>query len=101
MESMLEVDETAESSTTRFSVDFHKELYRLCEEFKGRPLPQNLAKSVVSLTTPRDVLSTSPLESPAFVEFNMSEDGYGCLFIPAISTQSVTSKLIHGYNWSK
>lgn len=88
------LDDDNIKSCTHFNGDFQKELYRLCDQFEGRPLPQNLVKSVVSLTTPRDVLSTSPLESPAFIEFNMNEDGYGCLFIPAINPQVIQSKNI-------
>lgn len=75
--------------------DMKEEITRICDRFEGRPLPQNLVKSVVSLTTPRDVLSTSPLQPPAFVEFSMAEDGYACLFVPSLSPQHIPlSKLL-------
>eukprot|EP00111_Clytia_hemisphaerica_P006851 TCONS_00019802-protein len=72
-----------------YSEDLKEEIMRVSDCFEGRPLPQNLVKSVVSLTTPKDVLSTSPLEPPSFVEFSMAEDGYGCLFIPSLTPQPV------------
>lgn len=67
--------------------EFKNDLLKLCDRYEGRPLPQNLVKCVVSLTTPRDVLSTTPLEPPAFVEFSLLEDGYACLFVPALTPQ--------------
>lgn len=100
IESMLEDDFDAKSIG---SLDhFKQDIYRLCDKFEGRPLPQNLVKSVVSLTTPRDVLSTSPLEPPAFIEFDMTQDGYACLFIPALTPQCVQSSanLIHSLRTS-
>ena len=87
IESLFDADEKDLESFESFA----EELTRLCERFEGRPLPQNLVKSVVSLTTPRDVLSTVPLEPPAFVEFDMNEDGYACLFLPALTPQNVQS----------
>ncbi|XP_025028372.1 WD repeat- and FYVE domain-containing protein 4-like, partial [Python bivittatus] len=44
------------------------------------------AMSLISLTTPRSLhLQTSCL-APSFVEFDMSLEGYGCLFIPSLAT---------------
>ena len=83
MESLLDSD--VEEAYIEPNDDLKEAIYRLCDKFEGRPLPQNLVKCVVSLTTPRDILSTTPLEPPAFVEFSLSEDGYSCLFIPALT----------------
>ena len=83
MESLLDSD--VEEAYIESNDDLKEAIYRLCDKFEGRPLPQNLVKCVVSLTTPRDILSTTPLEPPAFVEFSLSEDGYSCLFIPALT----------------
>ena len=83
MESLLDSD--VEEADIEPNDDLKEAIYRLCDKFEGRPLPQNLVKCVVSLTTPRDILSTTPLEPPAFVEFSLSEDGYSCLFIPALT----------------
>lgn len=90
IESMLD-DELEASSVfdAIFHHDLKEEITRICDRFEGRPLPQNLVKSVVSLTTPRDVLSTSPLQPPAFVEFSMVEDGYACLFVPSLSPHHI------------
>ena len=92
IESLLEED--FEIKLMECDNNFVQEISRLCDRFEGRPLPQNLVKCVVSLTTPRDVLSTSPLEPPSFIEFDMSEDGFACLFVPALTPQVVHSEYI-------
>ncbi|XP_071507653.1 WD repeat and FYVE domain-containing protein 3-like [Diadema antillarum] len=63
---------------------------------QGQEVPLTRVKCLVSMTTPRDVrLATSSL-TPAFVEFDMSGEGCGCLYLPSIApqvspTQSVVS----------
>jgi len=89
IESLL--DDEFQDDLDGHSDDLKEEIMRICDQFEGRPLPQNLVKSVVSLTTPRDVLSTTPLEPPSFVEFSMTEDGYGCLFIPSLTPQLLST----------
>ncbi len=64
---------------------FEAEISRLCERLEGEPPSQNIIKCLVSLTTPRDLLSVAACEQPAFVEFDMSYDGFGYLFIPSIA----------------
>ncbi|XP_060131096.1 WD repeat- and FYVE domain-containing protein 4 isoform X1 [Zootoca vivipara] len=44
------------------------------------------AMSLVSMTTPRSLDSHHACLAPSFVEFDMSLEGYGCLFLPALST---------------
>ena len=44
-------------------------------------------QSLVSMTTPRG--SSGSQISPAFVEFNLSCDGFGCLFLPSVFPQSI------------
>ena len=90
IESLL--DDEFEEAMDTYNEDLIEEIMRKCDHFEGRPLPQNLVKSVVSLTTPKDVLSTTPLEPPSFVEFSMAEDGFGCLFIPSLNPQPLSSK---------
>ena len=90
IESLL--DDEFEVALDSYNEDLIQEIVRQCDHFEGQPLPQNLVKSVVSLTTPKDVLSTTPLEPPSFVEFSMAEDGFGCLFIPSLNPQSVSSE---------
>ncbi|XP_063160442.1 WD repeat- and FYVE domain-containing protein 4 [Candoia aspera] len=44
------------------------------------------AMSLISLTTPRSLHLQSSCLAPSFVEFDMSLEGYGCLFIPSLAT---------------
>ncbi|XP_070799266.1 WD repeat- and FYVE domain-containing protein 4 [Pituophis catenifer annectens] len=44
------------------------------------------AMSLISLTTPRSLHLHSACLAPSFVEFDMSLEGYGCLFIPSMAT---------------
>ena len=50
-------------------------------------------KCVVSMTTPRDARAHGATDCPSFVEFDMSVDGFGCLFLPAIAPQVSAGKL--------
>ena len=60
---------------------YEKEISRSRERLEGEPPSQNIIKCLVSLTTPRDLLSVSSCEQPAFIEFDMSHDGFGYLFV--------------------
>lgn len=51
----------------------------------GGAIPLSRIKSLVSMTTPRDMHLCGTTSLPGFVEFNMSSDGFGCLFFPSIS----------------
>lgn len=56
----------------------------------ARPLSLARIQSLVSMTTPRDGIlygSSSLAASPPFVEFDMSLDGFGCLFLPSVFPQ--------------
>nr|XP_054773448.1 WD repeat and FYVE domain-containing protein 3-like [Lytechinus pictus] len=54
---------------------------------QGHEVPLTRVKCLVSMTTPRDVrLATSSL-TPAFVEFDMSAEGFGCLYLPSMAPQ--------------
>ncbi|KAJ8014052.1 hypothetical protein DPEC_G00036250 [Dallia pectoralis] len=52
----------------------------------GQPLPLHQIISLVSMTSPRSFRPHKVSNSPAFVEFDMSENGYGCLFLPSLAT---------------
>ena len=41
-------------------------------------------QSLVSMTTPRDGCQPVVVGAPPFVEFDLSIDGFGCLFLPSI-----------------
>lgn len=51
----------------------------------GGPVPLSRIKCLVSMTTPRDMHLFGTTSLPGFVEFNMSLDGFGCLFFPSIA----------------
>uniref|UniRef100_A0A8C5NWV7 WD repeat and FYVE domain containing 4 n=1 Tax=Jaculus jaculus TaxID=51337 RepID=A0A8C5NWV7_JACJA len=44
------------------------------------------ALSLISMTSPRNLQPLRATLAPSFVEFDMSSEGYGCLFIPTLST---------------
>lgn len=56
---------------------------------KGKPLSLARIQSLVSMTTPRDgnLSGISIGSCPPFVEFDMSIDGFGCLFLPSVFPQ--------------
>ncbi|XP_053612398.1 WD repeat and FYVE domain-containing protein 3 isoform X1 [Plodia interpunctella] len=54
----------------------------------GGPVPLTRIKTLVSMTTPRDYRSQSSCTLPPFVEFDMSAEGFGCLYLPSIAPQS-------------
>ena len=64
---------------------FETELSRSRDKLEGEPPSQNIIKCLVSLTTPRDLLSVSSCEQPAFVEFDMSHEGFGFLFVGSLT----------------
>lgn len=41
-------------------------------------------QSLVTMTTPRDGCQPVIIGAPPFVEFDLSIDGFGCLFLPSI-----------------
>ncbi|XP_047018830.1 WD repeat and FYVE domain-containing protein 3 isoform X2 [Helicoverpa zea] len=54
----------------------------------GGPVPLTRIKTLVSMTTPRDYRSQNSCTLPPFVEFDMSAEGFGCLYLPSIAPQS-------------
>ncbi|XP_044743172.1 WD repeat and FYVE domain-containing protein 3 isoform X2 [Chrysoperla carnea] len=54
----------------------------------GGPVPLTRIKTLVSMTTPRDFRAQSSCTMPPFVEFDMSAEGFGCLYLPSIAPQS-------------
>ncbi|XP_058527545.1 WD repeat- and FYVE domain-containing protein 4 isoform X2 [Ochotona princeps] len=47
--------------------------------------------SLISMTSPRNLQPQRAALAPSFVEFDMSVEGHGCLFIPTLSTVMGTS----------
>ncbi|KAM7072689.1 WD repeat- and FYVE domain-containing protein 4 isoform 1-T3 [Molossus nigricans] len=44
------------------------------------------ALSLISMTSPRNLQPQRAALAPSFVEFDMSAEGYGCVFVPTLST---------------
>ncbi len=53
-------------------------------------------KCLVSMTTPRDVRLHGAAITPAFVEFDMSAEGFGCLYLPSIAPQGPPTPSVVG-----
>ncbi|KAK2824252.1 hypothetical protein Q5P01_021427 [Channa striata] len=65
------------------------------ESSVGSAIPVHQIISLVSMTSPRTFRPHRVASSPAFVEFDMSESGYGCLFLPTLATvRGVTADTI-------
>ncbi|KAG6445369.1 hypothetical protein O3G_MSEX003892 [Manduca sexta] len=60
----------------------------------GGPVPLTRIKTLVSMTTPRDYRSQNSCTLPPFVEFDMSAEGFGCLYMPSIAPQSANLNAI-------
>ena len=65
-----------------------------CQPHGGGAVSLTRVKCVVSMTTPRDARAHGATDCPSFVEFDMSVDGFGCLFLPAIAPQISAGKLL-------
>jgi hypothetical protein len=64
----------------------------------GGSLSLARVQSLVSMTTPRDGNQEGMIRNPPFVEFDLSIDGFACLFLPSVFPQSiaqVSEYLIH------
>lgn len=70
-----------------------KQVYDLHEEqilASSVPVPLSRVKTLVSMTTPRSSNSNEQrLSSSSFVEFDMSAEGFGCLFVPSLGSAGV------------
>nr|XP_014697031.2 LOW QUALITY PROTEIN: WD repeat- and FYVE domain-containing protein 4 [Equus asinus] len=58
---------------------------------QGSTTALQTALSLISMTSPRNLQPQRATLAPSFVEFDMSVEGYGCLFIPTLSTVMGTS----------
>ena len=56
--------------------------------FSGGFVPLTRVKTLVSMTTPRDLHVQNNTILPPFVEFDMSQEGFGCLFLPSLCPAS-------------
>ncbi|XP_026707231.1 WD repeat- and FYVE domain-containing protein 4 [Athene cunicularia] len=53
---------------------------------KGSALALRTAMSLISMSSPRNFQLRSTSLAPSFVEFDMSMEGYGCLYLPTLAT---------------
>ncbi|XP_056017801.1 WD repeat and FYVE domain-containing protein 3-like isoform X2 [Ostrea edulis] len=53
----------------------------------GEAVPLTRVKCLVSMTTPKDARINGSAVTPAFVEFEMTTEGFGCLYLPTIAPQ--------------
>ncbi|XP_034537065.1 WD repeat- and FYVE domain-containing protein 4 isoform X2 [Notolabrus celidotus] len=61
-------------------------LIRSANRSESYAIPAHQIISLVSMTSPRTFRPHRVSSSPAFVEFDMSESGYGCLILPSLAT---------------
>ena len=71
------------------SVDEKRTPFEVEKKLKstGCPVPLTRVKCLVSMTTPKDARMHGSSVTPAFVEFNMNSEGFGCLYLPSIAPQ--------------
>lgn len=62
----------------------------------GGSLSLARVQSLVSMTTPRDGNQEGMIRNPPFVEFDLSIDGFACLFLPSVFPQSISQASMHG-----
>ncbi|XP_072261545.1 WD repeat and FYVE domain-containing protein 3 isoform X2 [Pyxicephalus adspersus] len=83
--------------------DKHYRISRsLVKSAEGSTVPLTRVKCLVSMTTPHDIRLHGSSVTPAFVEFDTSLEGFGCLFLPSLAphnaptSNAVTTGLIDG-----
>ena len=94
--SLNEEEEDAEEIEKDDEEEGEEEEELPCQSHGGGAVPLTRVKCVVSMTTPRDARAHGATDCPSFVEFDMSVDGFGCLFLPAIAPQ-VSAGKVHLY----
>lgn len=67
----------------------------------GEAVPLTRVKCLVSMTTPKDARMHGSAVTPSFIEFDMTAEGFGCLYLPSIAPQgpptpSVVSGVVGG-----
>ena len=64
----------------------------------GGFVPLTRVKTLVSMTTPKDLHIQNNSILPPFIEFDMNTEGFGCLYIPSLSPQSTQTTSVVGVN---
>ncbi|KAM7167770.1 WD repeat and FYVE domain-containing protein 3 isoform 1-T6 [Macrochelys suwanniensis] len=83
--------------------DNHYRISRsLLKPAEGSTVPLTRVKCLVSMTTPHDIRLHGSSVTPAFIEFDTSLEGFGCLFLPSLAphnaptNNAVTTGLVDG-----
>ncbi|XP_045551374.1 WD repeat and FYVE domain-containing protein 3 isoform X1 [Salmo salar] len=63
----------------------------LVRSAEGSTVPLTRVKCLVSMTTPHDIRLHGSAVTPAFVEFDTSLEGFGCLFQPSLAPHNAPS----------
>ena len=66
----------------------------------GGFVPLTRVKTLVSMTTPKDLHIQNNSILPPFIEFDMATEGFGCLYLPSLAPQSAASSGV-GHNEQK
>ena len=95
--------ETGEENEDTKSKDIVVKAVTSVSDKIGLPLSLARIQSLVSMTTPRDGIlyggSKFGSSSPPFIEFDMSLDGFGCLFLPSVFPQVNTCISYISFPW--
>nr|XP_055025553.1 WD repeat- and FYVE domain-containing protein 4 isoform X2 [Misgurnus anguillicaudatus] len=80
--------DTEENKTMKRQRKTMKRSFSLLKTSSGSRtvVPLHRIISLVSITSPRSFQPHKVSNSPSFVEFDMTDSGYGCLFLPSIAT---------------
>ncbi|XP_077377164.1 WD repeat and FYVE domain-containing protein 3 isoform X1 [Festucalex cinctus] len=63
----------------------------LVRSAEGSAVPLTRVKCLVSMTTPHDIRLHGSADTPAYVEFDASLEGFGCLFLPSLAPHNAPS----------
>ncbi|XP_035247122.1 WD repeat and FYVE domain-containing protein 3 isoform X4 [Anguilla anguilla] len=82
-----------------FAVSEDNSQYRISRSLvrtaEGSTVPLTRVKCLVSMTTPHDIRLHGSSVTPAFVEFDASMEGFGCLFLPSLAPHNAPSNNVN------
>ncbi|XP_066568174.1 WD repeat and FYVE domain-containing protein 3 isoform X2 [Amia ocellicauda] len=82
-----------------FTVNEDNSQYRISRSLvrsaEGSTVPLTRVKCLVSMTTPHDIRLHGSSVTPAFVEFDTSLEGFGCLFLPSLAPHNAPSNNVN------
>ncbi|XP_072570551.1 WD repeat and FYVE domain-containing protein 3 isoform X3 [Paramormyrops kingsleyae] len=82
-----------------FTVNEDNSQYRISRSLvrsaEGCTVPLTRVKCLVSMTTPHDIRLHGSSVTPAFVEFDTSLEGFGCLFLPSLAPHNASTNNVN------